>query len=224
MTRIDSIPLSSTPRTRLGRYPDRARVERRDLHAVLDAGVVCHLGVVVDGAPRVLPTGYGRIGDVLYLHGSSAATSLRAADAMPVCVTVTLVDGIVYARSVFSHSVNYRCAMVHGLARRVDDQAEKLAGLRALAEHMAPGSWEHARGPTRKELAATSLLALDTTEASVKVRTGPPGDEDDDVDAASCWAGVLPVVTTWGEAQPCPQLPEDVPVPGYVANRGHPTR
>ncbi|MGD9988212.1 pyridoxamine 5'-phosphate oxidase family protein [Pseudonocardia sp.] len=219
MTRIDSTPLSSTPRTQLGRYPDRARTDRRDLHAVLDAGIVCHLGVTVDGAPLVLPTGYGRIGDVMYLHGSSAATSLRAADATPVCVTVTLVDGIVYARAVFSHSVNYRCAVVHGLARRVDDEAEKLAGLRALAEHMAPGSWDHARAPTRKELAATLLLAVDTTEASVKVRTGPPGDEADDVAAAHCWAGVLPVVTTWGEPRPCPQQPDGVQVPGYVANR-----
>ncbi|GEL24271.1 hypothetical protein PSU4_32250 [Pseudonocardia sulfidoxydans NBRC 16205] len=186
---------------------------------MLDAGLVCHLGVTVDGAPLVLPTGYGRIGDVLYLHGSSAATSLRAAEATPVCVTVTLVDGIVYARSAFSHSVNYRCAVVHGLARRVDDGTEKLAGLRALAEHMAPGSWGHVREPTRKELAATLLLALDTTEASVKVRSGPPGDEDDDVATAQCWAGVLPVVTTWGEPQPCPQLEAGVAVPGYVANR-----
>lgn len=219
MTRIDSTPLSSTARTQLGRYPDRARTDRRDLHAVLDAGIVCHLGVTVDGAPLVLPTGYGRIGDVLYLHGSSAATSLRAADAAPVCVTVTLVDGIVYARAAFSHSVNYRCAVVHGLARRVDDATEKLAGLRALAEHMAPGSWDHARGPTRKELAATLLLAVDTTEASVKVRSGPPGDENDDVTGANCWAGVLPVVTTWGEPQPCPQLPAGVAIPGHVANR-----
>jgi len=219
MTRIDSTPLSSTPRARLGRYPDRARVDRSDLHAVLDAGIVCHLGVVVDGAPLVLPTGYGRIGDVLYLHGSSAATSLRAADAEPVCVTVTLVDGIVYARPVFSHSVNYRGAAVHGRARRGDDDTEKLAGLRALAEHMAPGSWDHAREPTRRELAATLLLAVDTTEASVKVRTGPPGDEDDDIAGATCWAGVLPVTTAWGEPQPCPQLAAGVQVPGYVADR-----
>ncbi|GAY07289.1 pyridoxamine 5'-phosphate oxidase family protein [Pseudonocardia sp. N23] len=220
MTGIDSTPLSSTTRTTLGRYPDRARTDRRDLHAVLDAGVVCHLGTVVDGAPLVLPTSFGRIGDTLYLHGSSGATSLRAAaEGAPVCVTVTHVDGIVYARSVFSHSVNYRCAVIHGVALRVEDEGQKLAGLRALADHMAPGSWEHARGPTTKELAATVLLSLDMVEASVKVRTGPPGDDEEDIASARCWAGVVPIVTNWGAPQRCPRLPDDILVPDHVAHR-----
>ena len=128
---------------------------------MLDAGLVCHLGIVLGEAPVVLPTAYGRIGDTLYVHGSTGAATLRAADGAPVCVTVTHVDGVVYARSVFHHSMNYRSAVVHGRARRVTDDAERLAALRAVTEHVAPGSWDHARPPTRKELAATAVLALD---------------------------------------------------------------
>ena len=136
--------LSTTPRTTLGRSKDRGRTDRDDLYAVLDAGLVCHLGVVVDGSPMVVPTGYGRIGDTLYLHGSTGATSLRAAPAT-VCVTVTHLDGVVLARSAFHHSVNYRSAMVYGLARLVDDPEERLAGLRAITEQLAPGQWDAAR-------------------------------------------------------------------------------
>ena len=179
--------LSPTARSTVRRGAGRARTDRVELYAVLDAGLVCHLGVVLGGAPVVLPTAYGRgqgdRADTLYLHGSTGAGTLRAAaTGAPVCVTVTHIDGVVYARSVFHFSMNYRSAVVHGRARLVTDHTERLAGLRAVTEHVAPGSWDHARSPNRKELAATAVLALDLAEASVKVRTGPPVDDDADVD------------------------------------------
>nr|WP_239029321.1 pyridoxamine 5'-phosphate oxidase family protein [Pseudonocardia acidicola] len=199
---------------------NRARTDRTELYRVLDAGLVCHLGVVIDDTPVVLPTGYGRIENTLYLHGSTGAATLRAATAgAPVCVTVTHVDGIVYARSVFHHSMNYRSAVVHGPARPVTDDDERLAGLRAIVEHLAPGSWGHARLPTTKEMAATAVLAVDLTEASLKVRTGPPIDDDADVADPSYWAGVLPVRTGFGTPQACPLLPPDTLAPPHVTGR-----
>jgi uncharacterized protein len=215
--------LSPTSRSTVRRQADRARSDRAELYAVLDEALICHLGVVLDGAPRVLPTSYGRDGDTLYLHGSSGAASLRAGAGAPVCVTVTLLDGVVYARSVFHHSANYRSAMVHGPARPVRDEAERLRGLRAIVEHLAPGSWDHARRPTRKELAATAVLALGLAEASVKVRTGPPVDDEPDVLAGGRWAGVLPVRTGFGPPEPCALLPPGTTIPRHVAARARPT-
>ncbi|MBM7806028.1 nitroimidazol reductase NimA-like FMN-containing flavoprotein (pyridoxamine 5'-phosphate oxidase superfamily) [Geodermatophilus bullaregiensis] len=212
-------PLSPTARSTVRRSAKRARTDRAELYAVLDAGLVGHLGVVLDGAPVVLPTGYGRREDTLYLHGSTGAATLRAAAAGgPVCFTVTHLDGVVYARSAFHHSMNYRCAVVHGSARPVSEPAELLLGLEALTEHLAPGSWTATRQPDRKELAATALLALDLAEASVKVRTGPPGDDEQDL-AAPVWAGVLPLRTVVGTPEPDPLLPAGTPVPERVAGR-----
>ncbi len=218
------VPLSPTGRSTVQRGARRARIDRDDLYAVLDAGLVGHLAVVLDGAPVVLPTGYGRHADTLYLHGSTGAATLRAADAGgPVCFTVTHLDGVVYARSAFHHSLNYRCAVVHGVARTVTDPAEKLLGLEVLTEHLAPGSWNATRAPDRRELAATAVLALDLVESSVKVRTGPPGDDDADLPAPGApdpvWAGVLPISTVLGEPQPCPLLPAGAAVPPRVAGR-----
>ena len=217
-------PLSPTERSTVRRGAKRARTDRSDLYAVLDAGLVGHLAVVLDGAPVVLPTGYGRLGDTLYLHGSTGAATLRAALAgAPVCFTVTHLDGIVYARSAFHHSMNYRCAVVHGSARPVTDPEEKLLGLRVLTEQLAPGSWTATRPPDRKELAATSVLALDLAEASVKIRTGPPGDDERDLPAPGdpdpVWAGVRPITTVLGEPQQCPLLPPGTAVPPRVAGR-----
>ncbi|MFC4060510.1 pyridoxamine 5'-phosphate oxidase family protein [Planomonospora corallina] len=209
-------PLSATPRTALGRSKDRARTDRAELYAVLDAGLVCHLGVVAGGVPMVVPTGYGRIGDTLYLHGSTGATSLRADG--EVCVTVTHVDGVVLARSAFHHSVNYRSAMIYGRPRLVTDPEERLAGLRALTEQLAPGQWDAVRPPTRKELAATAVLALSLAEASVKVRQGPPVDDEEDY-ALPVWAGVLPLRVAWGEPEPDPAMTADLPVPAHIATR-----
>jgi uncharacterized protein len=221
---LSPTPLSPTARSTVRRLGGRARTDRADLYAVLDAGLVGHLGVVLGGAPVVLPTGYGRLGDTLYLHGSTGAASLRAAGAgVPVCFTVTHVDGVVYARSAFHHSVNYRCAVVHGTARPVTDPAERQRGLEVLTEHLAPGSWTATRRPDRKELAATAVLALDLAEASVKIRTGPPGDDDRDLPApgepAPVWAGVLPLRTVVGEPEPCPLLPPGTAVPARVRDR-----
>lgn len=212
-------PLSPTPRSSIRRGARRARTDRAELYALLDAALVGHLGVVLDGAPVVLPTGYGRRGDTLYLHGSTGAASLRAAaGGAPVCFTVTLLDGVVCARSAFHHSMNYRSAAVHGLARPVTDPEERLRGLEALTEHLAPGSWAATRRPDGKELAATALLALDLAEASLKVRTGPPGDDERDL-GAPVWAGVLPLRSGWGEPEPCPLLPPGSAVPARVRGR-----
>ncbi|MEU4573265.1 pyridoxamine 5'-phosphate oxidase family protein [Nonomuraea sp. ATR24] len=210
--------LSTTPRTRLGREKHRGSDDRADLYEVLDTGLVCHLGVVVDGHPMVIPTGYGRVGDTLYLHGSTGARSLRAGEGSEVCVTVTHLDGIVLARSSFNHSVNYRSAVIYGRARLVTDEDERLLGLRALTEQLAPGQWDYTRQPTRKELAATAVLALSLEEASVKMRRGAPSDEEEDY-ALPVWAGVLPLVTTWGEPVPDPALPEGIDIPVHISGR-----
>jgi len=183
-----------TERTRLRRLPEQGSHRREDLHAVLDAGFVCHLGLVVEGAPMVVPTSYARAGDTLYLHGSVASRSLRSArEAVPVCVTVTLVDGVVLARSVFNHSVNYRCAMVYGVPEVLTEVGEKLVGLEAISEHIAPGQWRYARSPSAKELAATTVLSLSLDEASVKVSSGPPDDGDGPDGDLEVWAGEVPL-------------------------------
>ena len=213
------VTLSPTPRSTVTRLRERARTSRDDLHAVLDAGLVCHLGLVRDGAPVVLPTGYGRIGDTVYVHGSTGAGYLRIADGAPVCLTVTHLDGIVYARSVFHHSMNYRSAVVHGTARAVTEPTERLEALRAIVEQLSPGSWEHARRPSTRELAATAVFGIDLMEASVKVRTGPPGDDDADIETGGRWAGVLPVHTVFGAPEPCPTLPAGAPAPEHVDGR-----
>ena len=214
-----SLPdLSSTPRIVLGRHHERGQTERDDLYAVLDAGLICHLGVIVNGVPRVLPTGYGRLGDLLYLHGSSANSSIMAGNGQEVCVTVTHLDGLVCARAVFSHSMNYRSAMVYGVARLVTDPAEQLVALRTITEHLAPGQWSYARQPSTKELAATSALALPLTEASVKIRTGGPSDEPEDY-ALDIWAGVMPVTTGFGKPEPDSVLRPGIDTPPHIVNR-----
>jgi uncharacterized protein len=210
--------LSTTERTRVRRHSERAQTSRADLLAVLDAGMICHLGVIVDGTPVVLPTAYGRVGGTLYLHGSSANRSLHAADGHEVCITVTHVDGLVCARAAFAHSVNYRSAVVFGTARIVTDQAERLTGLRAVTEHLIPGRWDTLRAPTRKELAATSVLAVPLAEASVKVRTGPPKDEPADL-GSGVWAGVLPLTMSFGEPDPDPDLPPGIVIPAHIRAR-----
>jgi nitroimidazol reductase NimA-like FMN-containing flavoprotein (pyridoxamine 5'-phosphate oxidase superfamily) len=206
---MSTAPLSATERTRLRRHSERGSEDRQDLYAVLDAGRICHLGVIIDGSPRVVPTGYGRDGDTLYLHGSTGATSLQGTE---VCVTVTHLDALVLARSTFHHSMNYRSAMIFGRPRLVTDPAEKLSGLRALVENLTPGRWDLARQPDRKELAATALLALPLTEASVKVRQGPPADDEAD-HALDVWAGELPIQEITGAPIPDPRLRPGITYP-----------
>ena len=208
--------LSRTDRTRLHRLRERGRSDRAELYAVLDAGLICHLGVLIDGSPVVLPTGYGRSGDTLYLHGSSANRSLLAADSGDVCVTVTHLDGMVCARAIFHHSMNYRSAVVFGTARLVSDGEEKLAALRAVTEQLVPGRWEHSRPPSRKELAATAVLALPLDEASVKVRTGPAKDEPEDYQL-DFWAGVIPVAMSFGPPEPDAAVRPGLNVPDHIS-------
>lgn len=212
-------PLSPTPRTRLTRSRERARADRAELDALLDATALCHLGVTLHGAPLVVPTVFGRAGDTLYLHGSTGSGNMRAACDDAVCVTVTEVDGIVYARSAMHFSMNFRSAVIHGTPRRLTDPADRLDALRVIVEHTAPGSWARVRPPNAREMAATLVLALDLTEASVKVRTGGPKDDAEDVAAGGVWAGVLPVRRVFGAPQPSADLEPGVAVPGSVLER-----
>ncbi|ALG13109.1 pyridoxamine 5'-phosphate oxidase family protein [Kibdelosporangium phytohabitans] len=213
-------PLSPTPRSTIKRGKKRAVADRAALDAVLDAGLICHLSVVIDGAPVVLPTGYGRDGNTLYLHGSTGALSLRHTLDTDICVAVTLVDGIVYARSVFHFSANYRSAVVHGRARLVESEEERMHGLKVLTEHMAPGSWQHSRLPSAKEMAKTQVIALPLDEAAVKIRTGGPGDEPEDIESDIAWAGVLPLTRHWGAPVPSEDLsPGWVDAPAHIRDR-----
>ena len=207
--------LSATDRTVLHRHKERGRTDRDDLYAVLDAGLVCHLGVIIGGVPVVLPTAYGRSGDTLYLHGSSGNRSMLAADGQQVCVTVTHLDGIVCARAVFSHSMNYRSAVVFGAARLVTDDEQRRSALRVITEQLIPGRWAAARPPSRKEMAATAVLEVPLADASVKVRTGPPADDPEDY-ALDVWAGVLPATLTFGEQQPDAALAPGTAVPEHI--------
>jgi nitroimidazol reductase NimA-like FMN-containing flavoprotein (pyridoxamine 5'-phosphate oxidase superfamily) len=172
--------------------------------------------VIIDGSPVVLPTGYGRIGEILYLHGSTGNRSFQFAEDQDICVTVTVIDGLVCARSVFHNSMNYRSAVIFGTARVVTGADERLAAIQAITEHLIPGRWENSRKPTRKELAATAVVALALDEASVKIRSGGPKDEDEDYDLDH-WAGVLPITLTVGTAEPDPQLREGVELPDHIA-------
>jgi uncharacterized protein len=215
---ITDKPLSSTQRTTLRRHRDRAATDRAVLYEVLDAGLICHLGVVADGAPLVLPTAYGRDGDTLYLHGSSANGAFGAVDGQQACVTVTHTDGIVAARSVFNHSMNYRSAVVLGPASVVRGDDERWRALEIITDHLIPGRWAASRQPTKKEMAATSVLALSLAEASVKIRTGGPKDDDEDYDL-DVWAGVLPMTVAWGTPVPDDALRAGIELPAHIRAR-----
>jgi uncharacterized protein len=210
-----------TERTRLRRLPERAAYDRPTVHAILDQGFVCHVGFVVNGQPYAVPTGYARVGETVYLHGSTGSR-LGLRPGMDVCVTVTLLDGLVLARSAFHHSMNYRSVMAIGRTRPVTGPDEKEAALRALVEHIVPGRSAEIRGADRRELAATAVLALPLDEVSAKVRTGPPKDEDADYDLP-IWAGVLPLALTPGEPAADPVLDPSIPTPGHVASWSRPT-
>jgi nitroimidazol reductase NimA-like FMN-containing flavoprotein (pyridoxamine 5'-phosphate oxidase superfamily) len=209
-------PFAQTQRTTLKRLPKRGAFDRESLYRILDEGFICHVGFVVEGQPFVIPTGYARVEDQLYIHGSQASRMLRTvAQGIEVCLTVTLVDGLVLARSVFHHSMNYRSVVVFGQASIVAEREEKLAALRALTEHMIPGRWNDARGPNEQEMKATSVLRLPLSEASAKVRTGPPIDDEEDYGLA-VWAGVIPLRLIAGEPIADPRLPRDIAVPDYA--------
>lgn len=209
-----------TDRTRIRRLPNRGNYDRETIYAILDAGFICHVGYVKDGQPYVIPTGYARIGDELYIHGSSASRMLRnLAQGVDVCVTVTLVDGLVLARSAFHHSINYRSVVVLGKATLVEDAAEKDKVLEAFTEHVIPGRWPEIRWPNELELKATSVLRLPIEEASAKIRTGDPKDDEEDYEM-DIWAGVLPLSTQPGEPVPDSRLKEGTPIPQHVSDYG----
>ena len=207
-----------TDRTTLKRLPARGHYDHEIVHKILDEGFICHVGFVVDGRPVVIPTGYGRIGDKLYIHGSQASRMLRTLKAgVAACVTVTLVDGLVLARSAFHHSINYRSVVIFGNATLVEEPEEKLAALVAFSEHVVGGRWNDVREPTEQELKATTVLRLPLKEVSAKVRTGPPLDDEEDYQLP-VWAGVIPLRLEAGEPIPDPRLANGITVPGYAVD------
>jgi nitroimidazol reductase NimA-like FMN-containing flavoprotein (pyridoxamine 5'-phosphate oxidase superfamily) len=211
-----SQPSAPSARTRLVREADRAVYDRAAAYRILDEGFICHVGFVADGQPFVIPTGYGRVDDNLYIHGSAASRMLRRVDeGIAVCVTVTLLDGLVLARSIFNHSMNYRSVVILGTAHAVNDPKEKLEALRLLSEHILPGRWVESRQPNEKELKATSVLRLPIEEFSAKVRQGPAVDDEEDY-AFSTWAGVIPLEMVAGKPIDDARLMPDVKVPEYA--------
>ena len=207
---------TQTEKTRVKRLPNRGAYDRETIYAILDEAFICHVGYVLEGQPYVIPTGYARIGDDLYIHGSSASRMLRnLAQGVDVCVTVTLVDGLVLARSAFHHSINYRSVVVLGKATLVEDADEKNKALEALTEHIVPNRWADVRWPTELELKATSVLKLAIEEASAKIRTGDPKDDEEDY-AMDVWAGVLPLSLSTGEPTPDHRLDPSTKIPGYI--------
>ena len=211
-----SQPFMPTPRTRVIREAERGVYDREVAYQILDEGFLCHVGFVADGQPFVIPTSYGRKDDSLYVHGSAASRMLRQMkEGVPVCVTVTLLDGLVLARSVFNHSMNYRSVVILGKATLVDEAAEKLEALRLLSEHIIPGRWDDARQPNERELKATSVLRVPIEEFSAKVRTGPPVDDEEDY-AFPTWAGVVPLEMKIGAPLNDARLDSKHEVPQYV--------
>jgi nitroimidazol reductase NimA-like FMN-containing flavoprotein (pyridoxamine 5'-phosphate oxidase superfamily) len=207
---------TATARTRLVREAERAVYDRAAAYRILDEGFICHVGFVVDGQPFVIPTGYGRVGDDLYIHGSAASRMLRNLDqGVAVCVTVTLLDGLVLARSIFNHSMNYRSVVVLGTAVAVQERAEKLEALRLLSEHILPGRWVESRQPNEKEIRATLVMRLPITEFSAKVRQGPAIDDEEDY-AFPTWAGVIPLEMVAGEPIDDARLMAGQVVPEYA--------
>ena len=207
---------TQTERTKLKRLPKRGHFDRETVYGILDEGFICHVGFAPEGLPVVIPTGYARDGDKLYIHGSQASRMLRTlSGGVDACVTVTIIDGLVLARSAFHHSMNYRSVVIFGRATLVEDPEEKMAALLALSEHFIRGRWADVREPTEPEMKMTTVLSLPLIEASAKVRTGPPLDDEEDY-AMDVWAGVIPLRLVAGEPIADPRLKEAVEVPAYA--------
>lgn len=207
-----------TERTQVKRLPNRADYDSETVFKILDEAFLCHVGFVVDGQPFVIPTGYARVGETLYIHGSAASRMLhKLSEGVQVCVTVTLVDGLVLARSAFHHSMNYRSVVILGRAVLVDRPEEKVAALEALTEHIVRGRWKDVRQPTEAELKATTVLALPLAEVSAKIRTGPPKDDEEDY-SLPIWAGVVPLRLMPDVPIPDPALEQKIPPPAYAQN------
>jgi uncharacterized protein len=222
---VDLASYTPSPQTMPTRHKERVSYDRAAVHAVIDEALLCHVGFVMDGTPVVLPQLHARVDDALFLHGSTGARGLRAAvrdGGLPVCVTITLVDGLVLARSAFSHSINYRSVVVHGLAEEVTGESAKQQALARLVDAVVPGRSGGVRGPSRKELASTTVLRVPLVNVSLKVRTGPPADSDDDL-GLPYWAGVLPLSGAIpGVPEAAPDLRPDVTVPAHVTHWARP--
>ncbi len=207
---------TQTERTKLKRLPKRGHFDRETVYGILDEGFICHVGFAAEGQPFVIPTGYARNGDMLYIHGSAASRMLRTlSTGVDVCVTVTIIDGLVLARSAFHHSMNYRSVVIFGRAKLIEDQEEKMAALLALSEHFIRGRWAEVREPTEQEMKATTVLSLPLVEGSAKIRTGPPLDDEEDYEM-DVWAGVIPLQLVAGEPVADPRLPENIQIPAYA--------
>jgi nitroimidazol reductase NimA-like FMN-containing flavoprotein (pyridoxamine 5'-phosphate oxidase superfamily) len=210
----------TTERSRVRRLPERGRYDRDIIEEILDEALICHVGFVVDDVPYVIPTIHARVGSTLYFHGSPASRMLRFLEkGAMVSATATIVDGLVVARALFHHSMNYRSVVVFGVPRLVDDPEERAVAFRAITEHVLPGRWDEARRPNPKEDRGTLIVAMEIDEASAKVRSGPPGDDEEDY-ALDIWAGVIPLTVTAGDPEPDPRLKTGVEVPESV--RGYP--
>jgi uncharacterized protein len=210
--------LLQTERTKLKRLPKRGHFDHETVYEILDEGFICHVGFAPEGQPFVIPTGYARVDDKLYIHGSAASRMLRTlSGGVDTCVTVTILDGLVLARSAFHHSMNYRSVVIFGRATLVDDRDEKIAALIALSEHIVRGRWDDVREPTEQEMRATTVLSLPLDEASAKIRTGPPVDDEEDY-ALPVWAGVIPLRLEAGEPIQDPRLPDGIEPPEYARN------
>jgi hypothetical protein len=205
-----------TARTELRRLPSRGSYDAEAIYAILDSAFLAHVGFNVNGQPFVIPTLFGRQGDKLYLHGSAASRMLRELESgVPACVTVTLVDGLVLARSAFHHSMNYRSVMAFGTARKIDEPEQKARALRVISEHLIAGRWDDVRGPSERELKETAVLEFSIEEASAKIRQGPPVDDEEDL-ALPVWAGVLPIFLTAGKPAPDGPKTRMDDLPGYI--------
>jgi uncharacterized protein len=210
--------LTVTQRTKIRRMPERGQYESQVIYDILDEGLVCHVGFAVDGQPFVIPTTYGRVEDTLYIHGSPVSKMLRSLqNGIEVCITITLLDGLVLARSAFHHSMNYRSVVIFGTTKPVESSEEKLQALRSFTEHIIPGRWADVRQPSHQELQGTLVLSLTLNEASAKIRTGPPVDDEADYDLP-VWAGVLPLQLKAAVPIPDSRLQSGVTLPEYVQN------
>ncbi|MFN8473303.1 MAG: pyridoxamine 5'-phosphate oxidase family protein [Anaerolineae bacterium] len=211
-----------TPRNRVRRLPERADYDRDTIYSIVDEALICHVGFAQDGQPFVIPTIHARMGDTLILHGAKASRMLKHIQAgAEICVAITLLDGLVVARSVFHNSMNFRSVVLFGKGHVIEGKEERLAALEALTNHVVPGRWDDSRLPNRKELNATTVIALPIDSATAKVRVGPPGDDEEDY-ALSIWAGVIPIQQVFGAPQDDPRLTDGIPAPDYVKSYQRP--
>ncbi len=215
--------IQPTPRTKVRRKPDRADYRRTAVEVILDEGLICHVAFVADGKPYLIPTGYARDGRWLYLHGARSNRMLRAIIGGETCVSITLLDGLVLARSVMHHSMNYRSVVIFGQGQEVNEPAQKLRAMRCVVEYIIPGRWEDARQPNEQEFAATLVVRVPLDECSAKVRTGPPVDDEEEL-SLPVWAGVVPTEHSWLPAEPDELMKGPTEVPEYVAAYDRPSK